>query len=949
MSDQSSLWPQAREHFRRLCALDRTDRDAELSALRAADPALAAYVGELLAADAETDHDLRSAVDDLRDAFEDDTFAPATAAGPWQLEQPLGRGGMGEVWRAWRRIEDFEQVAALKLLKRGMDSDAMLARFRQERRILARLEHPNIARLLDGGVTETGRPYLAMELVEGRPINEYVAAQGLDLRAILQLFLRICAAVDFAHRNLVVHRDIKPSNILIDPAGEPKLLDFGIAKLLTGDEDDALVTATLLRVMTPAYAAPEQLGGKPVTTATDVYALGLILYELITGGLPRERGAHTSGQITRFDTDVTTRPSQALRRRTVTAPADEHAQRLLRQAAGNSDLDAIVLMALRADPARRYLSVAALAADIEHLLAGRPVMARGDSAGYRLRRFVSRNRVGVTAAALVVVALASGLTSSLWQAQQARAQAQRAEAVQDFLLGIFRTNASNQPDPVRARETTARELLDIGAERIGSALDDAPAAKHAVLALLGSLYQDLGIDEQAAELREQAATLARERHGPWSLAYAQALLDLASSLHTSARLDERVQLLEQADAILARRRDAPVAQRANLLRSLSEHYSSSDVPRAIVYAQRAVALLDGEPPSATLAETYYMLGVAHYFGGDNQAAASAFTRAVEISELVAGFPNPALPRFYALLASVQQSLLEIEPARRSARKALAAATHIGGPEHVDTQQTTMRLGRLLFDTGAVHEGLRYLAEARRLALATRGADDPFYTPQALLEHGFALVRAGDPAAGLADIEAAIDNRRRHRPGTLYLAQMLEYAALALFQLGRTAEIDALLQEAAQIRTDANQARGIPTWNLHVNLRARLAAATGQEELARQWLAEFALSVDPHVGLSLEQIDEAVLRAELMLELGDFPAAAAAAAEALATLVAFEVDDYFVVQRARALHVQGRTALAAGDTTGGCDALQRSHELGRRHLLPGSPLLLAIDGARSACR
>ncbi len=950
MSDRASLWPRARAHFRRLCDLDLADREVALAALRAEDPQLAAYVADLLAADTDADTeqgpdaDLRGAVADLRASFEDEALPVETQAGPWTIEEVIGRGGMGEVWRARRRVEDFEQVGALKLLKRGMDSDALLARFRQERRILARLEHANIARLLDGGVTASGRPYLVMELVEGLPITEYVAARGLGLPEILRLFLRICAGVDVAHRNLVVHRDLKPSNIMVDALGEPKLLDFGIAKLLAGDEHDLAVTVTTMRALTPAYAAPEQLAGEPVTTATDVYALGLILYELTCGTLPRERLA---GDPSRLRDDVSTRPSQALRRRLGDATADPQTRQLMRQVRG--DLDAIVLTALRGDPARRYPSVSAMAADIKALLDGRPVTARGDSPGYRLRRFVRRHRVAVGAAALVVLAIAGGLTASIWQARQAREQALRAEAVQAFLLDIFRLNSANQPDPVKARETTARELLDIGAERIGTALGDAPPARQAVLVLLGSLYHDLGLDDQAVALRRQAVDHARTLHGPRSLLVAEALVALAGSLHASADVGERGAVLEEAEALVIGRRDAPHELRSNLYRMLAEHFASLDVKRAVGYAEQAVALLEGQPPSVTLAEGWYTCGVTLYVAGDNVKAAHAFAQAVAVSLEAQGYPNPSMPRFYALLSNAQYNMLDIDAARASARKSLEAALLVSGPEHIDVVQTTMRLGRLLVDTGATREGLEHLARARELVLATRGADDPFYAPQALLEHGTALVRAGDPQTGLVDIEAAIDNRRRNRPGTLYLAQMLELAALALDHLGRAAEIDTLLDEAEQIRTTANQPRQTPAWNQHVALRARRAAVSGDRAAVERWLAEYGLPAESSAGDTREHVEQLTLRAELMLILDDPAAAAAAAAEALATLRALGLQDYLLLLRIRILHAGGRAALAIGEVEGGCGALREALTLAQEQLLPGSATLKALREAVEGCR
>ncbi len=321
---------------------------------------------------------------ELEEAFAKEEVAAPERVGSWRLLRELGRGGMAVVYLAERTGEQFSQRGALKLVHAGLGSGEILARFRRERQILAGLNHPYIARLLDGGRAEDGRPYLIMEYVEGRPLTRYCRERALDVEARLRLFVNICHAVQHAHVRLVVHRDLKPSNILITDAGEPRLLDFGIAKLLAQDETAATLTRTGLPLMTPEYAAPEQLRGEAVSTATDVYALGLILYELLAGRHPWRDpiGAANGDSAGRREPP---RPSLAM------------ADRVLRRRLAG-DLDTIVLMALREEPARRYASAEALARDIERHLAGLPVSARPDTVGYRARKFASRHRWGVRSA-----------------------------------------------------------------------------------------------------------------------------------------------------------------------------------------------------------------------------------------------------------------------------------------------------------------------------------------------------------------------------------------------------------------------------------------------------------------------------------------------------------------------------------------------------------------------
>ena len=350
--------------------------------------------------------------------------AAAVDAGPTHINRytvvrELGRGGMGTVYLAERSDGEFQQRVAIKVVKRGLDTAQVVERFRHERRILASLDHPNIARLFDGGATDSGAPYLVMEYIEGRPLIEHCHEQDLSIRDRLLLFAQICAAVQHAHQKLIVHRDIKPANILVTSAGVPKLLDFGIAKLVspddgTGTAADAL-TRVGIRMLTPDYASPEQIRGEPVSVATDVFSLGAVLYELLTGQRAHRFETYTDAEFYRVICDTEVAPLRA---------AVEDA-RLRRQLAG--DLDNIVAQALRKDPARRYVSVEQFSSDVQRYLEGRPVAARPETLFYRTRKFVSRNRIPVAAAILVAVSLAAGIVGTTVQARRADAQAARAE------------------------------------------------------------------------------------------------------------------------------------------------------------------------------------------------------------------------------------------------------------------------------------------------------------------------------------------------------------------------------------------------------------------------------------------------------------------------------------------------------------------------------------------
>ena len=442
--------------------------------------------------------------------------------GAWRIEELVGRGGMGEVYAATRVDVEFEQRGALKLLR--FEAIGELARFNAERRILARLDHPGIARLLDGGVAQDGRPYTVMTFVEGVTLIDYCNARHATLHERIALFAQVCEAVAFAHRNLIIHRDLKPANTLVDSDGKVKLLDFGIAKLIdasaSADSADPNMTVA---PFTPDYAAPEQLAGTTVTTATDVYALGVLLFELLTGERPlRTRGLPFAQALALLNDREAPLASRV---------ANEKADAPVPASALSGDLDAIVAKCLRREPAHRYETVNALKLDVQRHLSREPVLAREGARMYVLGRLLRRYRWPVAAAVALMLAFAAGLAGTLWQAHKARTQARTATAVQDFVTDLFRANSSNQKDPVKARATTARELLDLGAKKIDTSMTDAPAAKLSVLNLLGGLYNELALRKEEIHLRRESVELTRDLYGANAPELVAALSALAGAMH----------------------------------------------------------------------------------------------------------------------------------------------------------------------------------------------------------------------------------------------------------------------------------------------------------------------------------------------------------------------------------------------------------------------------------
>jgi eukaryotic-like serine/threonine-protein kinase len=421
------------------------------------DPAMAGEIAQLLAAHARDEGIMEGPAVVTAPGWleEESPSVVGRRFGPYVAVRELARGGMGAVYLAQRVDGAFEQRVALKLIKRGMDSDQVVARFRAERQILASLEHPNIARLLDGGASDEGQPFLVMEYIDGQRIDEFTRERRLPVAERLRLWLQVCGAVSYAHQHLVVHRDIKPANVLVTADGTPKLLDFGIARLLDPTAE-AVSTMTELRMLTPEYASPEQIEGRHATTVSDVYSLGVVLYELLTERSPYRPRSRAPGDIAEaIRTTEPVRPSAAV------SGADASLGRRLR-----GDLDTILLTALRKEPERRYPSVEQLAGDVRRHLEGLPVRARPDTFGYRAGKFVRRNRAGVAAAALVLLALIAGTVTTAWQARQARAAQARAEhrfndvrALAHAVLFDYHDAIKDLPGSTPVRERLVRDAL----------------------------------------------------------------------------------------------------------------------------------------------------------------------------------------------------------------------------------------------------------------------------------------------------------------------------------------------------------------------------------------------------------------------------------------------------------------------------------------------------------
>jgi eukaryotic-like serine/threonine-protein kinase len=480
-------WQEIKQKLHAALELEGSERSAYLAEIGELDPDLRQELESLITSDQQAGTDFMST------PAAEAMISPAPPARPsmigrrlgqYQILEQIGSGGMGEIYRAARIDQQYDKQVAIKLVRAGQDTDFIVSRFRNERQILASLDHPNIARLLDGGTTEEGIPYFVMELIEGQPITEYCDSRNLPVAERLKLFSAVCSAVQYAHQRLIVHRDIKPGNILVTQDGTPKLLDFGIAKLLETDSANGQPepTLTLFRALTPGYASPEQVKGEPITTASDVYSLGVVLYELLTGQHPYSAPGYTPHQIARAVCEVEPEKPSTFVRRTEGSHSEPNCQSPVRPVTGGSqrngsaeklskclsgDLDNIVLMALRKEPERRYASVDKFAEDLRRHLQNLPVYARKDTAGYLISKFVVRHKAAVTATVAVMVILVIGIVVTLREAQIARSQRARAEArfndvrkLANSLMFEFHDSIKDLPGSTPARKLLVSRALE---------------------------------------------------------------------------------------------------------------------------------------------------------------------------------------------------------------------------------------------------------------------------------------------------------------------------------------------------------------------------------------------------------------------------------------------------------------------------------------------------------
>jgi serine/threonine-protein kinase len=794
----------------------------------------------------------------VSDAFIESEVTPHDQIGPYRVVGELASGGMGTVYVAERADGQFEQRVALKLVRRELDTDISRRRFLVERQILARLSHPNIARLVDGGLLRGGRPWFAMELIDGVPLTRYCDDHRLSIERRLELFLAVCEAVRYAHQNLVVHRDLKPSNMLVNADGHVTLLDFGIAKLIERDtaSDDALVepiTRTELRAMTPEYAAPEQIRGEPVSTATDVYALGAVLYELLTGHRAHRFERRTPAEYERVVCETEPeRPSVVVGRvlagsdgqgepGAAPEPNDPSARRgldargLRRRLAG--DLDTVVLHALEKAPERRYQSVEALTDDIRRYLSAQPIRARPGTRLYRLRKFARRHRLALAMSSALAVALAGGAMATVLQARAKAREAATAEEVKNFVVGLFQVA---DPAQSRGREITARELLLRGVYRVDSALGTQPVVQQELLGVLGTIHRQLGLYAEADTLFARAVAIARRAFGSNHPEVAARLTDRGTSLKELGELARAEAVLQEALVIRTRARGSDPTAVATTMGELANTLSAAGKAERAESLYRAVLAIDESrlgPTHLEVATDLENLG-AHLgeFAGKHQEADSVYRAALAIRRRSLDDGHPQVVDLLGNIADNVSNMGRYAEAESLYRVVLDGRRRLyPDGNHPDIAYSLHSIAEMLQVTGRWVEAESLGVEALALRQRVLGPDHPM-TMATLNNLAVVRYRMGRLSAAEEAFRDALTLwRAKLGPTHTYTLRAMSSLGAVLSDGGKYDEAESLLRDvirANRAARDSTVDAALPLRNLGILLRR-----TGRRPEAERVLRE----------------------------------------------------------------------------------------------------------------
>ena len=848
-----SRWQRLASLLDELFDLDAPARAARLAQIAREDAALASELQRLLAVDersgvldADVAHVAATVMSQLASSAADGADTAAGGGrrfGHYTLTRRLGTGGMGEVWRA-ERVGDFEQAVAIKLIRPLLDSPALRERFARERQILARLDHPGIARLLDGGVGDDGTPWYAMEFVAGSDIVRFATDSNLGVRERVELLLQVCDAVAHAQTQLIVHRDLKPSNILVDSGGRVRVLDFGIARLLDDPGAEAL-TGTGVRVFSPAYAAPEQIRGQAAGTAADVFALGAVLFELLVGAPPHPgRSASPERLIADLANETAPHPARVLREQS----RDTGGSRTTTAARGiPADLDTLVATALQPDPARRYADARCLGDDIRRWLDGRPIAAQPDTASYRMRKFIARHRFAVGSASAVLLALLGGLALALWQARvaqehalhagaeaqraerasgQARAQAARTRKVKEFMVSIFFA-----ADPMRRdadAPQTVEQAFDVALERARTQLSSDPVLQADVLDDFGEIRANQGRFDEATTLFEQALAVAEEEYGPDHPAAAESLVNLAVVAEITGRIQEADRYIRRAVAILERDDGGDPIALATALTNLAAVQRTQGDHRAMhESSDRALRLYrQWAPGDARMVPVLSNSALLASEAGQYSRAQALFGEVVPLIEREHGPESPALWPALTSLAHQEYQLGNIAQERALTARALALAQASFTGDHPWTASSLAQRGLQYVHGGETATGAALLNESIAMyeRLGGRGAISP------LRYLSIAQSLAGDHDAALVSLDRALT--LCEQAGQIDSQLCVVVRANHAMMLARTGQAERALQqtEAAARALPDNPALHSERGQI-MEARAAALSALGRHDLA----------------------------------------------------------------------------------------------------------------------
>ena len=876
-------WQQIDTLFRSTLELGEARQEQFLMESCADDPDLYHEVASLLAADRRVDLSLERAV--ASEAADLSRSRSKTRegekVGAYEISGLLGKGGMGAVYLAARADRSYRKDVAIKILKRGMDSDEILSRFLQERQILASFEHPNIARLIDAATTDDGLPCLIMEYVEGLPVDRFCRENQLRLVERLELFLIICSAVQAAHRNLIVHRDLKPSNILVTAEGLPKLLDFGIAKLLHPSTVDTAVSNPGFRALTPDYASPEQLRGDAITTASDVYSLGVLLFRLLTGRAPYRLPQGIGPEAERIARgQVPPRASSAARseperEQDASAEVGEplgnlppdnlfegSTQKLSKRLSG--DLDTVIAKALSEEPGDRYLSVEALSEDIRRHLQGLPIVSRPPSWTYRATKFVRRHRAGVVAAVLVLLALGTAFAATTRQAhiaglerRRAEAEKDRAEMVSSFLEEMFQ---GADPHQAPGQDLTARQLLDRGAARLSTTDWQQPEVQARLMNTVGRSYQGLGLYDQAEEFLTAALEIRRQHADP--LEIADSLDNLGSVLQDLGKYPEAAKAFREG---LRRRRQGLGPRHLLIAESLNNlaqaQLAMGDHGAAEPLLRQALELkleLLG-PSNLAVANGYNNLAGAVSARGDHREAADLFRRALELRTELLGDAHPAVAESLVNLGASLYRRHRYSEAEPHFRRALDLRRELFGPHHPAVARSLSNLASVLIVLDEPEQAEPLLLESLAMKIDLLGEEHPSLA-STLIALGTVLESKLDPRGAEAHYRRALDLRRASLPSD-HLA--VAPPALALGQLyldhGNPEKAEPLIRESLDIRRTS-----APDSWLEAEAQSAfggLLANAGEVERARGLLTTACATLTHELGATDRRTRRAVARLE----------------------------------------------------------------------------------------